>query len=494
MSTSGRHGMQRQPLRLLREAGQPLVAEVRHDAAQLDRLRDAAFAILERTGARYQSPRALDILAEHGARVDRAEGVARLSSELVQAALATVPRVFTLGSRDGSCDLAVGSGATYCGPDGCGTEVVDWHSGERRASTKADLAAITRMLDYLGSMQFWWPAVGAGDCGATAELHELDAGWNNTVKHLQGMVNGERAARYAVEMARVVAGGAEALRRRPVMSDLTTVVTPLLNDRDGTEASLVFAEAGVPMCFAATPCLGTTAPATKAGAYALAVADLLSAIVPVQLAYPGAPVIASLTQIYADPQTAAVMTAPLDHRALTLGTALLHHVGLPALSSFGGTDGELPGTWQTGVETLQSLLLAPLDGCELMTGVGLTDTYKLFTPENLILDDDLYHRVRHAFLDIVVDDETLALDVIDAVGPGGHFLAQAHTRRHMPDAVLRAVTQQIDPGNRHYRDLVEVARERAHDILESYEPEPLDEDKQREIAVILQAADRELRR
>ena len=465
-----------------------------HDDAYLDRFIDAAMQVLERTGVRVLSERALGVFRRHGAACDVERQIVHLPEGVVRGALVCAPRTFTLGSRDGSCDLDLDSGATYMTADGCGTQVIDWRTGVRRASTKADLADATRLLDYVSSIAYWWPTVGAGDCGVTAQLHELDAGWTNTVKHLQGMVNGERAARYAVEMARVVAGGAEALRRRPVMSDLTTVVTPLLNDRDGTEASLVFAEAGVPMCFAATPCLGTTAPATKAGAYALAVADLLSAIVPVQLAYPGAPVIASLTQIYADPQTAVVMTAPLDHRALTLGTALLHHVGLPALSSFGGTDGELPGSWQTGVETLQSLLLAPLDGCELMTGVGLTDTYKLFTPENLILDDDLYHRVRHAFLDIVVDDETLALDVIDAVGPGGHFLAQAHTRRHMPDAVLRAVTQQIDPAGRHYRDPVEVARERAHEILESYEPEPLDDDRQREITAILQAADRELRR
>ena len=348
------------------------------------------------------------------------------------------------------------------------------------------------MLDHLGSIQFWWPIIGAGDCGATAELHELDAGWNNTVKHLQGMVNGERQARYAVEMARVVAGGSDELRCRPVLSDLTTVVTPLLNDCGGTEASLVFAEAGVPVCFAATPCLGTTAPATKAGAYALALADLLSAIVPVQLAYPAAPVIASLTQIYADPRRGSVISVPLDHRALTLGTALLHHVGLPAFGSFGGTDSDLPGTWQAGVETVQSLLLAPLDGCEMFAGIGLSNSYRLFTPENLLLDDDLYHRARYAFQDITVDEESLALDAIDAVGPGGHFLGQRHTRRHMGESVLSAMTQVPGGSAERYRDPLAEARERALQILDHYEPEPLAADVARELRSILEAADRDL--
>ena len=102
------------------------------------------------------------------------------------------------------------------------------------------------MQDCLGSISFWWPTVSAGDCGETAQLHEIEAGWNNTSKHLMGMVQGETLARAAVEMATAVAGGAEELRRRPVMSDLIGTVSPLLHDKDGIEAGLVFAEAGDP--------------------------------------------------------------------------------------------------------------------------------------------------------------------------------------------------------------------------------------------------------
>ena len=464
-----------------------------HDDDAVALLCEAALGVLERTGARFESDAALEILGDHGARVDRATRVVRFPPDLVARAVARAPRSYLLGSRDGSCDLDLASGESYCGPDGCGTKVVDWRTGQRRASTKADLGDVTRLLDHLGSIQFWWPMVAAGDCGETAQLHELEAGWLNTVKHLQGMVNGERLARAAVEMATVIAGSAEELRRRPVMSDLVGVVTPLVNDRDATDAALVFAAAGVPVCFATTPSLGTTAPATKAGAYVLSTAELLSAVALIQLAHPGAPVMGSITQIYADPRTAAVVTAPLDHRALFLATEIVHHLGFPALSSFGGTDSDLPGTWQAGVETLFSLLLGALDGCEMMTGIGLSSTYDLFTPENLLLDDDLFHRARHAFLDLRLDDEALALDVIDAVGPGGHFLGQPHTRRHMGAAVARSLAQVIgDDGQ--YRDPVAVARERAVRLLEEYEPEPLDGAKARELRRIVEAADRDARR
>jgi trimethylamine---corrinoid protein Co-methyltransferase len=161
-------------------------------------------------------------------------------------------------------------------------------------------------------------------------------------------------------------------------------------------------------------------------------------------------------------------------------------------ATFGGTDAELPGTWLAGVETILQLLQVPLDGCELYTGIGLTNTYQLFTPENLILDD-LYHLAHYAFLDMPMVAESLAPEVIDKVGPGGHFLAQPHTRAHMRDAVVRAVSQHIDADGQHYRDPLEVARERALDILQDYQPAAFEESTQRELRRIVDSADRKVR-
>ena len=482
-------GPQRQPMAPLRSD----FAVSFHSEAQIEPLRDATLRLLERTGVRYASPKALAILARAGAKVDEASELVRLPRELVEETLALAPRTFTLGARDPSCDLAVGSGFTYGTTDGCGVEVVDWRTGERRQSTKSDLEAVTRMQDCLGSISFWWPTVSAGDCGETAQLHEIEAGWNNTSKHLMGMVQGEGLARHAVEMATAVAGGPEGLRRRPVMSNLIGTVSPLVHDKDGIEAGLVFAEAGIPTCYVTMPNLGTTAPATKAGAFVVGAAEIVAAAVLHELAAPGAPVLGSIMQIYADPRTALTMTTPLDDRCRFLATELLHAFGIPALGPMGGTDAADAGSWLAGVETMLQLLQVPLDGCELYTGIGLTNTYNLFIPENLILDDDLYNRARYAFLDIPMDEDSLALDVIDAVGPGGHFLAQPHTRAHMRDAVVRAISQQIADDGQHYRDLLEVARERALDILDNYRPEPLPEAQQAELRRIVDDADREAR-
>jgi trimethylamine---corrinoid protein Co-methyltransferase len=480
--------MQRPPIQPI----EPAFRQQYHTHEQLDRLKQATLDILEKVGVKFQSAKALGILEEAGARVDHATEVAKLPPELVLTTMAKAPRTFALGARDASCDIAVGDGRTYCTTDGSAVEIIDFQTRERRRSTKRDVGDVTRLQDALSSISFWWPTLSAGDCGETAQLHELDAGWNNTVKHLQGFVQGERAARYAVEMATVIAGSAEELRRRPVMSQLLGTISPLVVDRDAIEAALVFGAAGVPVAWVTMPTLGTTAPATKAGAYALGVAELVAASVVQQLATPGAPVIHSIMQSWADPRTGNFVSFPLDGRTRAIATELPHHWGVPAEAAACGTDSAVPGTWQAGVEEGLDLGQAAQEGSDLMPSIGLVDTYSLFCPEHLILGDDVYHRARYAVMDIVMDDEELALDAIAEVGPGGHFLGNRHTRRHMREAVKPALTHQFGPDGAQ-RDPVEVARERAEELYREYRPEPLQEDEAAELTRILAAADAELR-
>ena len=278
------------------------------------------------------------------------------------------------------------------------------------------------------------------------------------------MVNGAREARYAVEMATVIAGSAEELRRRPVMSDLIGTISPLVQDKDGIEAALVFAEAGVPVTFVTMPTLGTTAPATKAGAFAVGAAELVSATV--AAAARRSPERRSLTRsCRATPirAPAASSSFPLDGRYRYLGTELAHHWGVPAESAACGTDSPASGTWQAGVEEALDFVQAAQEGSDLLPSIGLINVYTLFTPEELILGDDIYQRARYAIMDIELDEESLALDTIAEVGPGGHFLGQKHTRTNMRDAVMPAITHQVGPDGA-YRDPLDVARERARGL------------------------------
>lgn len=109
------------------------------------------------------------------------------------------------------------------------------------------------------------------------------------------------------------------------------------------------------------------------------------------------------------------------------------------------------------------------------------------------MDDELYHRARYALMAMDVSDEALALDVIQKVGPGGHYLAQKHTRKHMRTAMKPGLGHQMDAEGK-YRDPLEVSRERVRWILDNYQPEPLENVKQAELAKILTAADEEISR
>ena len=151
--------------------------------------------------------------------------------------------------------------------------------------------------------------------------------------------------RFAVEMATVIAGGAEQLRRRPPMSNLIGTVQPLINDKDSMEEALVFAEAGIPVCFVTMPTYGHDGAGDQGRRLrdGLRRADQRRRCC-VQLAHPGAPVILFPLPVHADPRTAALVTAPLNHRGLFLPGELVHHFGLPAMTGYAGTDDDLPGT------------------------------------------------------------------------------------------------------------------------------------------------------
>ncbi len=459
---------------------------------QLDQLQAATLQIMEEVGVKFPSEKALAIFADHGAQVDRDTQIVKIPRDLVRKAMATVPRYFNMGARDPLLDLQLEDGVTFFTTDGCGVETIDFETRQRRPSCKADVGRMAHISDYLSSVAFYWPMVSAQDYGKTAPLHEMDASWNNTVKHVQSeTIMGEAACRYAVEMATVIAGSKEELRRRPLFSLVVCTIAPLVQDTAGIEGALVLAEAGVPVGFLAMPTMGTTAPATLAGALAMGDAEIISAAVLLQLAAPGAPVFHSLMQAWADPRTGTYVSYPLDSRCRYAPVEMAHHWGMSSLGACYGTDAPAADTWQSAAEVALDPFVAGLSGAEIVTGMGLSETYTLLYPEQLIMDSDLYHRARYHLLNMEVSAETLAVDVIRAVGPAGHFLAQKHTRKYMRTAMKMAITH--EPGSDgKYRDPQQVAREKVDWILKNHRPEPLDKSKQAELARILAAADHEL--
>jgi trimethylamine--corrinoid protein Co-methyltransferase len=460
---------------------------------QLDDLQEATIKILENTGVQFASEKALAIFAEHGANVDHDSQIVKIPRDLVHKAMSTVPRYFTLGARNPDFDLQLQEGVSYFTNDGCGHSVVDFNTGERRASTKADVGMMARINDYLSSMAFSWTMISAQDCGVTSPLHEIDVTWRNNTKHYQSVtIMGEKICRYGIEMATVLRGSPEAVRERPPLSLIVCTISPLMQDKEAIEGALIFAEAGIPVAIMSMPTMGTTAPATYAGALAMGDAEIISAVVLLQLAHPGTPIFHSLLHAWADPRTAAYIGYPLDSRARYAPVEMAHHWGMPALGGAFGTESPELDSWRSAAEVATDPLLVSLAGAETVTGIGLRDTYTLLYPEAIILDDNLYHQARYNLLEMEVSPETLAIDVISEVGSGGHFLSQKHTRKHMRTAMVRGVIHQLDSVGK-YRRPVEYAREKVTWIMENHHPEPPPAEVQKEIDRILTIADKELK-
>jgi trimethylamine--corrinoid protein Co-methyltransferase len=165
---------------------------------------------------------------------------------------------------------------------------------------------------------------------------------------------------------------------------------------------------------------------------------------------------------------------------------------MPALGGAFGTESAELDSWRSAAEVATDPLLVALAGAEIVTGIGLRDTYTLLYPEAIILDDDLYHQARYSLLDMEISPEALAVDVIKSVKPGGHFLSQKHTRKHMRTAMVRGVIHQLDDLGK-YRNPSEYAREKVKWILDNHHPQPPSEEVQKEINRILKTAEKELK-
>ncbi len=461
---------------------------------QLRQLKAATLEVLAEVGIHCPSAQALHIYAEGGAVVDFGSRIVKLPPELVTAAMSHAPRSYVMGARSAPHDLRLDRSRTYLATDGCGVETIDFVTRKRRASCKDDVAKMARVSDYLSSIGFYWPIVSAQDFPATAPLHELEASFNNTVKHVQSeTIMGSAMARYAVEMARVIAGDEGSLRGRPPLSLLVCCIAPLGLDAGGMESALVLAAAGLPVGFMSMANLGSTGPATPAGTLVCADAEIVAAMTLIQIAFPGAPVFHSMMPGIMHPRTGAYLATAWEGTLLyPAGVEVAHAWGVPSLAGVFATDAPQPG-WQSAGDAASSLLLCALVGAETGSGLGLLEACKLLYPEAILLDSDIYHRVRIEAAGLNTERSELSIDVIREVGPRGNFLKHRHTRQAMRERVFSELASRPGPQGI-YRDPIEVARNKLDWILENHHPTPLEPHQQKELGRILVAADAELTR
>lgn len=460
------------------------------------KIHDATLHIIEKVGVRFPSKRALEVWADNGAEIDYDKMVVRAKPALIEQALDSCPPFYTLAARDPKQDLALDGNHVYVGTDGCGVEVIDIHTGVKRTSELQDVADISRIADATEEVAFHWVPVSAQDKPhQTRGLHEIKTIWGNSTKHVQTeSIYNEHEARAAIEMASLIAGGREQLRKRPVLSLMQCTASPLGHDGGSLDAALLAAEAGIPTGFMTMAACLTTGPATMAGNLAVGNAEVIAATAMLQLAHPGAPVFYAAAQTASDLRNGAYTGGgPEDFLFGAATNVLADYYNIPLSMGSFATGAKEPN-WQAGIENSLSTFMASIVMSDMLLGLGFLHGSRIWSFAEMMLDAEIFSIIHKMMQGITVNDETLALDAIAAVGPGGNFLSQKHTRNHMRDLFLpqfmdrRPYTEWETKKD----DARDWALNKARKLLAEHQPDPLDEKLAAELERIIETEEKAL--
>jgi len=465
---------------------------------QVESIHAAALEVLERVGMSSESERIMEVFKDAGAEVDFKSKLIRIPQQLVEEAIRKAPKEIILCGRNPKHDILLEGSRIYFGLGGTPTPyILDVETGKFRRPTKQDFADATRLGDALPNLSYIMSIAGAFDVPYEAEyIHEFEAMFNNTEKPIVYSSPGADAARRVLEMASVVVGGFEELRRRPILSLYSETASPLMFTIEN-ENMIEFAEASVPVTLGPMPLAGATAPVTVCGAAVIGNAESLAALTLIQLVKQGAPTIFSGWGGVMDPRTGRCAYGAPEFTMVTAGVnaQMAHYYGLPSFGFGGCSDSKLPDA-QAGAEVMMNALMSGLSGVNLIHDCGYLAGGSVGSMEMAVICNEVVGMVSRIVRGIIVDDESLAVEVIKNVGPGGHFLSQKHTLKFVEREIYIPTIFDRRPeeiwkkaGEKSIR---EVAKERVKETLKEHYPEPLPKDIKQKLADIVKKAEKEL--
>ena len=397
---------------------------------QPEQIHHAALEVLRRTGVRVHHEEALRLLGEAGCLVSDENRVS-IPPALVRWALQQPPARIALcrrGSKEVCAPLQERN--VSFGPGSDCPNFLDPASGRRRPFTLADLRGVTRLADALPELSFVMSMGIPSDHPGSPYCRQYADMVRNTAKPIVFVCNDGEECRRIVAAAAAVAGGPEALRLNPTLLLYSEPSTPLQHSRTAVEKLLFVAEAGIPVVHSPAPMMGGTAPITIAGGLALSVAEILSGLVIHQLKRPGAPFVFGSGLHHLDMMSSiSVYGAPEFQLARLAVADLGRWYGLPSWGYAGHSDSCLFDE-QAAADATFSTLIALASGTNLVHDVGYLEAGLTNSPEMMVFTCELISMMRRFEAGVSLDAESLALEVIHAVGPGGNFLTEDHTVGH----------------------------------------------------------------
>ena len=461
---------------------------------QIEELHLATLEILERTGVDVLEEEALSLLKKAGAEVE-AKSRVRIPSYLVKKALSTAPEKVTLCTRDGKRTVFLEDAKSFFGTGSDCPSILDPFTGEKRLFTKEDVGRVALLADALPNLDFHMSLGLVSDTPClTSDRHQFAAMLLNTKKPIVFTAHDREGMQDIIKMAEVAAGGKENLRLNPCICLYAEPVTPLRHIDVAVKKLLLAAEKRIPVIYTPCPMSGATAPSTFAGTLVVGNAEILSGLVIHQLKNPGAPFIGGGVISIMDMSSTILSYGAPELSLLSAAlTELMHSYNLPMFGTCGCSDAKVLDE-QAAIEATMSTLMSALSGANLIHDIGFLEFALLGSMEMVVMTDEIIAMVKRIMRGIEINEDTLALDLIHRVGPGGNFLSEEHTLKHFRKEQFfpRFLDRQnyanwVTSGKKPMRERL---NEEVKRILKEYKPEEISPEKRKEISSIISAAEK----
>jgi len=452
------------------------------------RIHQASRRILHNTGVQVFQEEGRKLLKEAGANVE--DTLVKIPPSLVEWSLATAPNSFNL-YRSGSEEVAIKLDGenVYFGPGSDTLHYLDPGTGIRRDFQLVDIADCARVCDALPEINFVMSMGVPRDVPAGRYYrHQYATLLRNTTKPMVVVCGNLQDMETISAMAASVAGGMDRLIKFPNFLVYSEPSTPLQHSIEATDKLLFCAHHSIPITHSPAPMMGGTAPVTLAGAVALGNAEFLSSLVMHQLKKPGAPFLyghgvhnldmKSMISAYGSPeyQLARVMAAEMGR-----------FYDLPVWGYAGHSDSKVPDG-QAAADAQIQVLVALLAKTNLNHDVGYLEAGLTHSPEYMVLTNEIIAMTRVFTQGVCLDDEYLALEVIDQVGPGGEFMTHDHTLAHWREHWVPKLydRQRLDRWEKQgSKDINVRLREKTIGLLESHKAVSLSSSAESEIEKLL---------
>lgn len=405
---------------------------------QVERIHEASLEILENVGLLVRNEKARGIFAKHGCIVDVETHIVRFPRAVVEEFRAMLPAKFTFRGRDPQFDRTLPDEGPVMVTASSAPNILDPVTGQERRARSDDIARIARLVNELPGYDVFSVSTLADDAlPGHYTLARLYPALKHCLKPIRINNKDLAEAHMILRLGALIAGGDEVYREHPFITHhFCPVVSPLTMDYDSTEMLIFFSEQKLPVYPTIVPNAGLTSPMSMAGTLAQGNAEFLATAVLMQMVQEGTPLIYATLPTVADMRTGAYASGGIECGMLHMGCAqMAHFYNVPSGGYIGLTNAKLNDA-QSGFETGLSSMAAVLAGADMLNTGGLLDALKVFDFAKAVIDDEIALMLKRVKRGFEFSEESLALDVIAKVGPGGTFMTDRHTVKRMKTEAL----------------------------------------------------------